>query len=621
MGEHNVNTKVDIAQRSVFIRHLLEDIKALEVMLEKGMIEKDTLRIGAEQEFCLIDENWRPSMKSIEILENIDDKHFTTELAKYNLEINLDPFELKDDCFTLVEDQLRELLEKAKKISEDLHTKTLLTGILPTVSKSQLTFDYMTPNPRYWALNDMMKSVRGGDFEMNLRGVDELSVRHDSVLFEACNTSFQIHLQIEPDDFISSYNWAQAIAGPVLGICCNSPILLGRELWRETRIALFQQSIDTRSSSYALKDKKARVSFGEEWESGSIAQIYKNNLSRFDIIITKDIEESSLEVLENGGVPKLDALNLHSGTVYRWNRACYGVGGGIPHVRIENRYIPSGPTLLDEMANFAFWVGLMKGRPSKYDDMSSKMNFEDAKSNFIKAARTGKESVMWWNGELWSVRDLVTKELLPIAREGLQKVGIDETDINRLLGVIRKRADGQTGAQWMIRNYRLLKKQLKQDDALIYLTRAIQQQQQFNIPVHEWSDLNPSVIPNQSATKVEHIMSTEIFTVKENDSADLATNIMKWRGIHHVPVEDKTGKIVGILTWTHMKKHLKEEDEPDISVHEIMEKNIISVEPTMDIKAAIHIMKSNEIGCLPIVHDHQIVGMVTIPDVIEFDNA
>ena len=291
MGEHEVNNQVGESSRSKFIKHLLEDIAALEEMIQNGQIEDDIVRIGAEQEFCLLNENWRPSLKALEILEQINDPHFTTELARYNLEINLDPYELKGDCFSIVENQLRTLLNKAEKVAHKNATRTLLTGILPTISKSQLQFEYMTPNPRYWALNDMMKAVRGSDFELHLQGVDELSVIHDTVLFEACNTSFQIHLQIEPNDFVASYNWAQAISGPVLGICCNSPLLLGRELWHETRIALFQQSIDTRNSSYALKDQQARVSFGEDWAEGSITDIYRNNIAHFDIIITKDIEE------------------------------------------------------------------------------------------------------------------------------------------------------------------------------------------------------------------------------------------------------------------------------------------------------------------------------------------
>jgi CBS domain-containing protein len=621
MGEHKVNTKIDEQLRSTFIKHLVDDIEALEIMIEKGMIEDNIIRIGAEQEFCLLNENWRPAINSLEVLEQVNDDHFTTELARYNLEINLDPFKLEKDCFSKVEEQLTNLLDKAKTEADKLYTNTLLTGILPTISKSQLRFDYMTPNPRYWALNDMMKAERGGDFELHLTGVDELAVRHDSVLFEACNTSFQIHLQIEPDDFVSSYNWAQAISGPVLGICCNSPLLLGRELWSETRIALFQQSIDTRNSSYALKDKQARVSFGEDWAQGTIADIYKNNIASFDIIITKEIEKSSLDVLNEGGIPKLPALNLHNGTVYQWNRACYGVGGGKPHFRIENRYIPSGPTVIDEMANFAFWVGLMKGRPERYDDLPKVMDFREAKANFIKAARTGKESEMSWKGESWSVRDLVIKELIPIARTGLEKMNIDEADINRLLGVIRKRADGNTGAQWIIRNYRALKKKLKQDDALVQLVQEIHNNQQHNVPVHDWPDVIPAEQPNRAATKVEHVMSTQIFTVKENDSAELATHIMKWKNIHHVPVENKVGEICGILTWTHMKRFLGDKDHKDLLVREIMEKDFIAVEPNMDIKAAIHIMKSNEIGCLPIVHDKHVIGLVTIPDVIEFDNA
>jgi CBS domain-containing protein len=621
MGEQKVNTKVDDKSRGVFIKHLLDDIVAIEKMINEGMIENEIVRIGAEQEFCLLTENWRPSMKSLEILEEIDDPHFTTELARYNLEINLDPFELKTDCFSQVEKQLTNLLERAKAVANKHYSHILLTGILPTISKTELRFEYMTPNPRYWALNDIMKAERGGDFELNLRGVDELSVVHDSVLFEACNTSFQIHLQIPSDDFTSSYNWAQAIAGPVLGICCNSPILLGRELWHETRIALFQQSIDTRNSSYALKEQQARVSFGNKWVEGGIADIYRNNLAHFDIIITKDIEESSLDKLEKGEIPKLEALNLHNGTVYTWNRACYGVGGGKPHLRIENRYIPSGPTVIDEMANFVFWVGLMKGRPQEFDDIVNVMDFRDAKANFIKAARTGKESVLKWKGEFWSVRDLVIKELIPIARNGLKKTNIDEKDIERFLEVIRKRADGKTGAQWITESYRKLKKGLKQDDALVKLVEDIHSNQKYNVPIHDWPAVGEKETRNDSATKVMHIMSTQIFTLKDNDSAELATHIMKWKNIHHVPVENQQGEICGILTWTHMNKYLDEEEHSTTYVHEIMEKVFISVEPSMDIQAAIHIMKANEIGCLPIVHDKHVVGLVTIPDVIEFDHA
>jgi hypothetical protein len=450
MGEKKVKKITDKKARANFIRHLLLDVDALEMMLEKNLIESDITRIGSEQEFCLVEPNWRPSQKSGEILDEIDDEHFTTEIAVFNLEINLDPVELKGNAFSKIEAQLTSLLEKAKAKANDHNNKVVLTGILPTISKKELEFQYMTPKHRYWLLNDMFKELRGSNFRLHLRGVDELFIKHDSVMFEGCNTSFQLHLQIAPDDFISSYNWAQAISGPILGVCSNSPILLGRELWSETRIGLFQQSIDTRISSFALENRQSRVSFSKDWARGSVTELFKNDISKHKVIISCDIEKNSIEEIEMGNIPKLEALCLFNGTIYRWNRPCFGMCDGSPHLRIENRYIPSGPSILDEIANFAFWVGLMKGRPEKFDDMPSVMHFKDAKSNFVKAARNGKESVMEWMGKKMSVRDLVINELLPIAREGLNKVNINKKDINRLLGVIENRAKSHTGSQWKV---------------------------------------------------------------------------------------------------------------------------------------------------------------------------
>lgn len=620
MGDHRVNTTTNQQARSQLIRHLLNDIEALEIMLNQGLIEDDIIRIGAEQEFCLVNNNWRPSTKYAEVLKAVNDDHFTTELARYNIEINLDPLELKGDCFAKYENQLMAYLTKAKKGAETVESKVVLTGILPTISKRELQQDYMTPDARYYALNDMMKAMRGGDFELNIRGVDEIHVNHDSVLFEACNTSFQIHLQIKPADFVSSYNWAQAISGPVLGICTNSPMLMGRELWSETRIALFQQSIDTRNSSYALKDQQARVTFGEAWSEGSIAEIFKNDITQHKILLSKEIEHDSLSDLKQGIAPKLQALNLHNSTIYRWNRACYGVGGGKPHVRIENRYIPSGPTVLDEVSNFAFWTGLMVGRPEKYDDMPSVMHFNDAKSNFIKAARTGKESVMRWDDQRISVRDLVIEQLLPIARKGLEKMNIDSNSIDRYLGVIQTRATTKTGSQWMISNYRNLKERFRNDQALTMLCKAIHDNQQTQMSVDQWPDVEFDADIGETCTHVGHIMNTNLFTVQATDLADLATSVMKWKDIHHVPIENKQGQLCGLLTWTHMKRHdLHEGNTQEVTVAEIMARDIITVRTDTEIKKAIQLMKRNEIGCLPVVHEHQLVGLLTIKDVLPYD--
>ncbi|MBQ0734279.1 CBS domain-containing protein [Aquimarina celericrescens] len=622
MGEHNVHSSIDQKNKAGFIKHLLDDIKALEIMLEQNLIEDDIVRIGAEQEFCLVDRNWRPANNAMEMLKTINDSHFTTELAKFNLEINLDPLELKKDCFSQVESEINRLLNKAKEAGIDSETKILLTGILPTISKRHLELEYMTPNPRYSALNAILRLQRGTDFELHIRGVDELSIHHDSVLFEACNTSFQMHLQVPPQDFISSYNWAQAISGPILGICTNSPLLFGRELWSETRIALFRQSLDIRSASHALKDRRARVSFSDHWAYGSVAQIFKNDIAEHKVVISRDIAANSLSELKKGNIPKLQALNLHNGTVYRWNRPCYGVGGGKPHVRIENRYIPSGPTVLDEIANFAFWAGVMIGRPTKFDNMPACMDFRDVKANFIKAARMGKDTILQWMGNSISVQDLIIKELLPIAHSGLEKANVDKEDRERLLSVIESRAKGITPSVWNIKNYRLLRKNMKIDSALRALTKTMYDNQQHGSPIHEWPMLEKLPKTSEDATLVGHIMSTQLFTVGEHDLATLATNIMKWKNIHHVPVESMVGTLCGLLTWTHATKiqNLKTNGD-ERTVSDIMEKEVITISPKSSIKEAIRIMKKNEIGCLPVVQKEDLVGIITIKDVIEFDNG
>ena len=618
MGEQKV-TKLETGDKKVhFVRHLLDDVKALEYMLERGLFETGITRIGAEQEFCLVTEDWRPAKNSIDILNEIDDPHFTTELARYNLEINFDPFELKDDCLSKMQNQAETLLKKAALAAAKHNSKVVLTGILPTISKPYLDMNYITPKLRYLALNERLMKLRRDNFHLHIMGVNELSITHDSILFEACNTSFQLHLQIDPSDFISSYNWSQAISGPVLSICANSPLLLGRELWSETRIALFHQSIDTRNISLALKDEMPRVGFGSKWASGSPASIYKDSISQYKVILSKDIGQSSLKMLEKGQIPKLKALNLHNGTIYPWNRACYGVGNGKPHLRIENRYIPSGPTVLDEMANFALWIGLMVGRPKKYNDIAEVMDFRDAKSNFIKAARTGKSTVLTWDQREYNIEELMQEVLLPIAYSGLEKAGVDSGDIQRLLGVIEGRLKGNSGVQWMVSNYRKLTKSESVDNALRMITRSMYENQKTEKPITDWPPIDESRKLQNTANKVGHIMSTKVLTVKEKELADMAISIMQWKNIHHVPVENSSGKLCGLLTWTHAQKFRNGNNDTSYTVEKIMAKDIITVSASTTIKKAISIMKKNEIGCLPVTQDKELVGIITIQDVIPF---
>ncbi|MHA7830837.1 MAG: CBS domain-containing protein [Flagellimonas sp.] len=613
MGEHIQESVFNEQERKTFVQHLIDDIQALEQMIDQGMIEDDIVRIGAEQEMCLINPDYRPAPKSLDIIKTVDDPHFTTELASYNVEANLDPYTLDKDCFTSMENQLRELVEKVTKAASKHDTRILLTGILPTISKDELGMDYMTPIPRYYRINSILKTWRGDDFTVRIKGADELSLHHDSVLFEACNTSFQLHLQIPPQDFIKSYNWAQAISGPVLGVCCNSPLLLGKELWRETRIALFQQSLDTRIWTKALREEVARVGFGQRWQQKSVAETFKQDISTHRILLTKPVKKNALEQLQKGETPKLEALSLFNSTVYRWNRPCYGVGNGKPHLRIENRYIPAGPTVLDEMANFAFWVGLMAGRPKKYDDMPSLMDFRTAKLNFLRAATSGRHAMFSWMGKAMTAKKIVREELLPIAYKGLRKFNIDEKDILRLLGVIEKRTKGGTGAEWQINNFRELRKQMKLDSAIVQLTRSMYKNQQTDKPVHQWRPIDKMSETKESFEWVSQIMSTKLMKLYEDDYANLALAIMQWNNIHHLPVENGRGELVGLLTWSHIEK-FEQLDKKEAKVSDIMVKDVISVRPKTKIEEAKEMMEKYKIGCLPICVDTHIVGIISKVD-------
>lgn len=613
MGELITRRSRNGIERMAFVQHLIDDIKALEILLEKNLFEDDIVRIGAEQELCLLDGDYRPYGINLKLLQAINDAHFTTELASYNIEINLDPFELKKDCFSLVEKQLLELWQLARAKATSMNAKLLMAGILPTIGKKEVGLEYLTPIPRYFALNDILKANKGGDFNLKIRGVDELFVKHDSVMYEACNTSFQLHLQVPSHDFIASYNWAQAIAGPVLSICCNSPMLMGRELWKETRIALFQQSLDTRKIASALRNQTPRVGFGDDWETGSVAEIFKKDISKHRILLTKKITEGSLQQLKDNKIPKLQALCLHNGTVYRWNRPCYGVGGGKPHLRIENRYIPSGPSIADEMANFAFWVGLMKGRPSNYDDMPAKMDFKSVKTNFIKAARTGKESLLQWGGESYSAKELVLKELLPIAHNGLSDCDIDTKDIERLLGIIEARTMGRTGEQWQVANMRKLKKQFKTDKSLVLLTEAMVTNQKENIPIHQWEDI--SIEKRKTEPRlVKELMNSRVLKLHKDDYVGMAKAIMEWNGIRHIPVENKYDELCGIISLSYLNSLQNSLEFEKTTVGKIMIKEVFTIGPDATITEASRLMHTHEIGCLPVVQDGTLVGILSKSD-------
>jgi len=392
---------------------------------------------------------------------------------------------------------------------------------------------------------------------------------------------------------------------------------MGRELWRETRIALFQQSVDTRKASNTTIDQEARVSFGTEWLRDNITNIFKDDIARHRMILAGDFEEDSLEVIQQGETPKLSALRLHNGTIYRWNRPCYGISNGKPHLRIENRYLPAGPSITDEIANFAFWIGLMLGRPEKYNHLNDQMDFEETKENFIKAARYGKETFMMWFGKPVAAPELILKELLPIAYKGLKKAGVPDNEINTWLRIIELRANRSTGARWTINSYRNLRRQLKRDDALKALTEIMGNRQLEEKPVHEWEEIQspPATYPVYIGKKVFEIMSTHIYTVHPNDHVELVRQIMEWKNIHHMPVVDSANHLVGILTSKNFSQE-QSDDSQLIEVKDVMVKELFTATPYMDVEEVAQLMLKSKIGCLPVLLEEQLVGIITRNDIV-----
>jgi len=621
MGAMDVFVVENKEQRKQFVTAILKDMKALEAMLDRDMFESDVMRIGAEQEFCFVDKYLRPSMVGLELLEKLDDPHYTTELAKFNLEANLDPLVFEGDALRKMEDQLQHLIEKVDEMAKLHGARVVLTGILPTIRKSDLEFENITPFQRYRALNDAMVKMRGGDFEFYIKGTDELITKHNTMLFEACNTSFQIHLQIRPKEFVDKYNWAQAIAGPVLSACTNSPLLFCKRLWEETRIAVFEQTVDLKNLNNPERELKSRVDFGTDWLKESVTEIFKYDIAYYKLLLAGHIDEDALEELRNGNIPKLRALNLHNGTIYKWNRPCYGITGGKPHLRIENRYIPSGPTVIDEMSNAAFWLGLMEGMPEDVVNIHEQLDFDYAKLNFLKAAQVGLGAQFkWTDGKNHTAQDLIVNILLPIARAGLHKVNIDGHDIERYLGVIKDRVEAhQTGSIWTQNSFTRLKKNVSVEEAVVAVTAGMVKRQQSGMPVHTWD------YPTQSESGswvnkysyVRQVMSKELYTVQEEDQVDLVTSLMDWRKTHHVPVENEHGEVVGMISSGDIiKYHSKrvEGQESDLTVNDIMRTNVITVSADTRTVDALKLMRKNNLGCLPVVNGKKLIGMIT-----EFD--
>jgi len=463
------------------------DVFAL--MLDDFAFDTDRPMTGLEIEINLVDLDGEPAMRNAELLATLADPAFQTELGQFNLELNVRPRLISGRGFEEYERALTDSISRASDRARKLDASLVLIGILPTLTPEHTVLANLSDNPRFRLLNDQILKARDDDFTIDIRGPEHLQMRAQSIAPESACTSAQLHLQVPPEMFSAYWNAAQAVAGVQLALGANSPFLFGRRLWAETRIALFEQATDTRPDELKAQGVRPRVWFGERWIT-SIFDLFEENVRYFAPLLPICDDEDPLEVLRAGGVPRLAELRLHNGTVYRWNRPVYDIMNGRPHLRVENRVLPAGPTVTDMLANAAFYFGLVRELAEADRPIWTQLPFSAAEENFHAAARAGIGATLYWPrlGEIRAT-DLVLERLLPLAAAGLDRFGVDPAPRDHLLGIIEQRCvTGRNGAAWQVAAVAHAQRAhgLERPAALRRMVRCYGEYARTNEPVHTW---------------------------------------------------------------------------------------------------------------------------------------
>jgi hypothetical protein len=456
-------------------------------MLRESRFESEPRQVGLEIEINLVDDGGRPAMRNSEVLADIADSWWAGELGQFNLEINVPPRELTGRALADLEDSVRNTVSYATERAALTGSRLVMVGILPTLRPSDVTEQAMSANPRYRLLNQQMIAARGEEMRICIEGAERLLTHVDTIMPEAACTSVQCHLQVSPEAFGSYWNAAQAVAGVQVAMAANSPFLFGRELWRETRLILFEQVTDTRPEELKQQGVRPRVWFGERWIT-SVFDLFEENLRYFPALLPLREDEDPVATLNRGDAPQLSELTLHNGTVYRWNRPVYDVSGGKPHLRVENRVLPAGPTVTDVLANAAFYYGVVRALAEEERPVWSQMSFAAAADNLAEGARYGIDARVYWPGlgEL-PVTELMLRRLLPLAWRGLELWGVDTKDADRLLGIVEQRClTSRTGATWQAESVHALDGHGDRQEALRIMTQGYIERMNTNEPVHSW---------------------------------------------------------------------------------------------------------------------------------------
>lgn len=437
MGQEIADSRFTREDFRAFQERLEQETRLLESWFRDGVLHSDDQVGGLELEAWLVDRNARPAAINERFLEGMQDPLVVPELARFNVEINVAPQVLQGDALSRFYAELTSTWGRCVAVAEGLNARMAMIGILPTLLDTDLTPRQMSSMQRYKALDEQLRKLRGGlPVQVDISGRDHLQSCHDDVMLESATTSFQIHLKVDPASAGRYFNASKILAAPMVALSANSPYLFGSDLWDETRIPLFEQAV---AVGEALRTK--RVSFGIRYVRESVMECFRANLERYPVLLPHLMDEP---------LERLSHLRLHNGTIWRWNRPLIGFSEvGVPHLRIEHRVIPAGPTVVDSIANSAFFFGAIKSLAEMDSPPEGALSFETAQDNFYAAARHGLDGrLQWLDGGQGSAQELCLA-LLPVAESGLAAMGIDRREIERWLGVIRGRLqNGQNGASW-----------------------------------------------------------------------------------------------------------------------------------------------------------------------------
>lgn len=475
MGEEIQYSRFNKTDYQQFVSQLKKETALVKNWFENHQFSTAALMAGYELEAWLINQTGNPVAINEEFLAQANNALLSPELAKFNIELNVEPEQLSNKALSIFEKKLNKLWQECSNTALSLNSNILGIGILPTLQDSDLTLQNISLLDRYKALNEQVLRHRNGvEIELNINGEDHLQVSHKDVMLEAAATSLQIHIQVPQDLAARYYNASVLLSAPMVAVSENSPCLFGRRLWRETRIPVFEQSVPTGGYGGAASGPVHRVSFGSDYVRDSLFECFQENLDHFPVL---------LPVHYQADINEVKHLRLHNGTIWRWNRPLIGFDENqTPHLRIEHRVCASAPSMIDNIANIAFYYGLVHFYATAEEPPENAIPFADAKNNFYRTAQLGlKHKTRWLGHNTDSMKNIILEKLLAEAEIGLYKLGIDQADSQRYLSIIEQRVKtNKTGSQWQLDFLNT------HQDNRTALTLNYLNNQKSGRPVHEW---------------------------------------------------------------------------------------------------------------------------------------